>query len=270
MIVLNEDTRQKLINKSKSSKKGKERFNKRNRSKVGNTVRAFNSIDMNKLFKNDILSVNIPVKGETNDYIVNITFGGFLEILRDEVKRTGQCTFREVSRAAITGFNRDDVLIDCSCPDNHYRYKFFQTVNKVNSNGSETRPSDITNPHDTLGSGCKHILLVLNNTSWVLRVARVIINYIDYMKKHYQKMYADIIYPAIYGKPYEEPVQLSFDDSDELDTSTDVIDKANVEKQQSTRFKTGNTQGLRFASKDDPQQTRLKTENPDDDVGYLS
>ena len=34
---------------------------------------------MNKLFKENILDVNVPVKGETDNYLVKITVGGFLD-----------------------------------------------------------------------------------------------------------------------------------------------------------------------------------------------
>lgn len=263
MFVLNEDTRQKLISKSKSSPKGRERFNKRNKSRVGNTVKSFNKINMNKLFKDDILTIGVPVRGETDDYVVTITFGGFLEILRDQVERSGSLTFRETSRAAIIGFNRDDVYIACSCPDYDFRMRYWATKDNVNSTAPETRPSDITNPDNNLGNACKHILLVLSNTSWLLRVGRVIANYIDYMKKHYQKMYADVIYPAIYGKEYEEPVQLPIEDETEVET--DVVDKANIEKEQSTRFQQGSKQGVRFAKEPDGSQETFDLENPDDE-----
>lgn len=225
-----------------------------------------NSINMDKLFKEDILTVDIPVHGETDDYTVRITFGGFLEILRDQIKRTGNVSFKEISRAAIIGFNKDDVYIHCSCPDFQYRFNYFATRNQINSGAPETRPSDITNPHDTLGSACKHVLLVLNNTSWILRVARVISNYIHYMEKHYQKMYADIIYPAIYGKEYTEPVQLPIDDTDELASDSDTINRANIERQKSTQFQKGNTQGVRFAKQNSvpSEQQEIEVENPDD------
>lgn len=268
MFQLLEDNRQKLISKSKSSQKGRQRFDKRNRSKVANTVKSLNSIDMNKLFKDDILTVNLPVNGETDDYVVRITFGGFLEILRDSVPEDREIDFRDISRAAIIGFNRDDVFIHCTCPDFQYRFNYHATKNNINSGTPETRPSNITNPNDKLGSGCKHILLVLNNTSWIIRVARVITNYIRYMEKHYNRLYADIIYPSIYGKPYEEPVQLSIDDmgaDDELQTDTDTIDKANIYNQDRTRFQKGNTQGIRFASNPPkPSADQLSIENEDD------
>lgn len=224
-----------------------------------------NSIDMNRLFKEDILTVNLPIHGETADYTVKVTFGGFLDTLRYQVQRSNQVTFREVSRALINSFNNDDVYIQCSCPDNQYRFNYWATQNKYNSGAPETRPSDITNPDDSLGSTCKHTLLILNNTSWILRVSRVISNYIKYMQDHYPKMYADIIYPAVFGKEYEEPVQLQIDDTDELQTDTDIIDKSNQAAVDRTRFQRGNTQGVRFAS-NDRNEDQLEIENPDDQL----
>ena len=272
MNRLYEDNRNKLLSKSKSSQKGRERFNKRNKSRVANTVKAMNSIDMNKLFKDDILTVNLPVHGETDDYIVRMTFGGFLAILRDQTKGKDSVDFRDISRAAIIGFNKDDVYIHCTCPDVTYRFAYYSTRNDFNSGAPETRPSDITNPDDSLGSACKHVLLVLNNTSWIIRVARVIANYIKYMERHYQKLYADIIFPAVFGREYEEPVQLPIDDpehTDELATEddSDTIDAANKYNQDRTRFQKGNKQGVRFASNDDDmpdEQTELEFDNPDD------
>lgn len=272
MNYLYEDNRHKLISKSKASKKGKERFNKRNKARVANTVKAMNSIDMNKLFKEDILTVNLPIMGETDNYIVKITFGGFLEILRDQTRDKQQVDFRDISRAAIIGFNKDDVFINCSCPDFRYRFAYFSTRNDFNSGAPENRPSDITNPDDSLGSACKHVLLVLNNTSWIMKVASVINNYIRYMERHYEKLYADVIYPAVYGRPYEDSVQLNFDDmsneDDTLATDTDTIDAANEYNKRRTQFQKGNKQGIRFASDDTPDEDQLEIdlENPDDQL----
>lgn len=127
-----------------------------------------------------------------------------------------------------------------NCPDSQYRYSFWQTKNKVNSGDPENRPANITNPHDSLGSSCKHVLLVLSNTSWLLKVGSVIYNYINYMEKHYKKLYADIIYPAIYMKKYEEPVQLDIFDDNELSTDSDTIDTSNQYARTKNQFKPGN------------------------------
>lgn len=259
-----EDNRNQFLNKSKSSKKGKQRFERRKKSRVQNTVASMNGINMDKLFKKDVLTVDIPVHGETDNYIVKISYIGLLELLRKYVERNNNtCTLREISKACIDAFNSNEVFISCSCPDFHYRFNYWRTQQKQNSGEPENRPSKITNPNDTLGSGCKHILLVLSNNSWVLRVARVINNYIAYMEKHYQRLYADIIYPAIYGKEYEEPVQLSIEDNDELITDKDTVSAANTYAQDRTRFQKGNQQGIRFAGNRD---TQLEIEDSDDEL----
>ena len=265
MIKLNEDSRTKLLSKSKSSVKGKQRFNRRSKSKVANNVRQYNSIDMNKLFKDNILTVNISVKGETDDYTVKISFGGFLDILRDLLNDdVNNLNLRNITRALITGFNKDDVYIFCSCPDFHYRFGYWATRNKLTSGEPEDRPSNITNPNDTLGSGCKHILLVLSNNSWLIKVASVINNYIKYMEKHYKRLYADVMFPAIFDREYEEPVQLSLDDMDNddtLSTDSDTLDNANKYNQERTKFQKGNTQGIRFAPNEkDENQLEINPE----------
>ena len=255
---LNEDSRVKLLSKSKQSKKGFQRFKQRVKSRVANTVKQYNSIDMNKLFKDDILTVDVQVKGETDNYIVKISFGGFLELLHDQLKRDPVLNLKSITRALVNGFNRDDVYIHCSCPDAQYRFAYWQTRNKVNSGEAENRPSNITNPHDDLGASCKHVLLVLSNTSWLLKVASTIFNYVNYMEKHYQKLYADVIYPAIYQKSYEEPVQLDiFDDT--LDTSSDTLDASNKYARTKNQFQKGNE----FRYKEQPDKNQLSI----DDVG---
>jgi hypothetical protein len=55
------------------------------------------------------------------------------------------------------------------------------------------------------------------------------------MKKHKERLYADIIYPAIYGKKYEEPVQQDMFD-DELATDEETIDTSNAEAREKGRF----------------------------------
>lgn len=148
---------------------------------------------------------------------------------------------------------------------NCYRFGFFASKNDFNSGAPETRPSNITNPNDSLGSACKHVLLVLNNNSWIQRIARVISNYVHYMETHYPKMYADIIYPAIYGEEYQEPAQTSMFDDDTLDSDSDTLSAANRWRQQSTRFQKGNDSGIRFAKSNSELDNQLPIEeNPDD------
>ena len=247
MSSLCEDKRAQLMAKGQSGEKekdGQTRYQKRVKSKIASSNKEFNQIDMNKLFRDDILTVNIPVVGETNNYLVTFSFSGFLEKLHSEIETNGNVlALKTVLRAIVNSFNTDDVYIRCNCEDFRYRFSFWATKNSVTSGQAELRPANITNPGDTKGSGCKHIMLVLSNNSWLLKVASVIFNYINYMEKHYAKLYADIIYPAIYEKQYEEPVQMDMfadEENPELETDSDTIDTSNKYARTKTQFKKGN------------------------------
>ena len=249
---LYEDSRSQLLSKSKkgdnyvpsNQSKGKNRYERRLHSKVFHSVKDYNNINMNRLFKDNILDVNVSVHGETDDYSVKMSFGGFLDSLHRELKKNNDTlNLRVVSRALTSAFNSDNVYVHCSCPDWQYRFSYWATKNSITSGQSELRPANITNPGDTKGSGCKHVMLVLSNNSWLLKVSSVIFNYINYMEKHYAKLYADIIYPAIYEKDYEEPVQMDMfadEENPELETDSDTIDTSNKYARTKTQFKKGN------------------------------
>ena len=83
--ILLEDSRNSLLQQSKRGKKerdGKTRYEKRLNVKMANSVNSYNNIDMDKLFKEDIINLHIPITGETAGYFVKISFGDFLERLR--------------------------------------------------------------------------------------------------------------------------------------------------------------------------------------------
>ena len=90
--MLYEDNRNDLIAQGRRGERekgdGKTRFEKRVKSKFSTSVREYNSIDMNSVFFDGILTVNIPVKGETANYLVRIKFGGFMDLLQEEAKRS--------------------------------------------------------------------------------------------------------------------------------------------------------------------------------------
>ena len=204
---------------------------------------------MNKVFKDDVLDFSIKVNGETDDYLVRLSFSGVVDKLKDEIaKNNGKLEFKCVVKALIECFNKNDVYIFCSCPDFHYRIGYWASVNDLIVGDKETRPSDITNPDNKLGPACKHICLVLQNTVWVYKLAATINNYINYMESHYKMAYRSVIYPKLYGTEYEEPSNI-----DSIGTDSDLIDIANKYGAQRGKFKPGNTQGIRFAkSTDEP------------------
>lgn len=266
MVVLNEVKRSDLVAASKRSQKekdGRTRYQKRVKSRIVSNVRNFNKIDMNKLFYDDLLTVDIDVIGETDKYTVKITFGGFLKRLQREIKDGKDFDLRSVIRALVNTFDSDDVYTSCTCPDHQYRIAYWSTKNGTNSGTPENRPSDITNPHDDKGPGCKHVMLVLANRSWLIKVASVIVNYVNYIQTHMERLYADVIYPAIYGEEYTEPVQLSLD-GDELETSTDAIDRANQAARTKGQFKQGND--YRFTKGYNRDKNQISVDDEIDDI----
>ena len=58
-VLLKEASRNQLLTKSKTTTAGKKRFKQRVKSRVATTVKQYNSIDMNKLFKDNIFSAII-------------------------------------------------------------------------------------------------------------------------------------------------------------------------------------------------------------------
>ena len=110
-MLLNEEKRTQLISKSKSAQKekdGKTRYQKRVKSKVRANVSQLNKIDFNQLFKDNIMTVNLEVDGETDTYLVTISFGGFLDQLRDELEKSNNIfSLRVVIRALLNSFNGD-------------------------------------------------------------------------------------------------------------------------------------------------------------------
>ena len=244
--LLLELNRNQLINKSKNSdnykdtSKGRNRWERRNRSKIDRRVDQYNKIDMNTFFKKDELKIGINVHGETDDYIVTIRFNGALRAISDEIKRNNnKLEFKCVLIALQRTFNNGDVFVSCTCADWKYRQSYYSTRDGYNSGVPELRASNITNPHDTKGAGCKHINLVIGNIDWVMKIASVINNYIHYMEEHYQRLYADVIFPRLFNMPYQRAVQLNLFDTgtDELDSKEDEIKLSNRYGRDRTKFR---------------------------------
>ena len=276
--LLQEANRQDLLNKSKNAdnysknnqSRGKNRYERRLYSHISNSVRDYNNINMDAFFKGDILEFGVKVQGETDDYIVTITFEGILKELQREVKgNNNQLNFRCVLRALMSTFNNRDVYVSCSCPDWTYRQAYWATQGQYNSGTPQTdNGKQIANPNDTKGAGCKHVLLVLSNLDWLMKIASVINNYIRYSRDYLQRNYADYIFPVVYGVPYNKAVQLSiFDKEDKYGdailptdqkTIDDVIASSQVGRDEKGKFTTDNQ--FKFQPKQD--------KNTDDLIDY--
>ena len=116
LIKLNEDSRNQLLSKARQGanykgdkSKGKNRYERRTKSKISNSVREYNQLDMNKFFKEDILDLYIKVHGETDDYMVGISFSGILELIREETEKDENLIvdLRLILKMLKRAFNRD-------------------------------------------------------------------------------------------------------------------------------------------------------------------
>lgn len=252
--ILLEATRQQLINKSKNADsyarsnqdKGKNRFERRTKSSIATTVQDYNRIDMNTFWKQDKLNFGVRVHGETNNYVVTIRFDNILKELQREIKdNKGKLEFRLIIRALTRSFNTDNVYVGCTCDDFKYRQQYWAT--KGNYNSVDPQPSNgkkIANPNDSKGAGCKHILLVLANLEWIMKIASVINNYIYYCKDNMENNYGQFIFPKLYGMPYDKAIQLTLTDYDSqgelnpnLKSDEDIINMSNMIGRRRTQYK---------------------------------
>ena len=96
-----------------------------------------------------------------------------------------------------------------------------------------------------------------------MKVASVINNYIKYMEKHQQRVYADIIYPAIYQTKYDGVVQRDLFDKGRqyAKTGKDTLNKANthIGRDDKGKFNPNNPYKMkkRETDKIDPNQMTL-------------
>lgn len=284
--ILLEKTRQELINKSKAGdnykgdqSKGKNRWERRTKSRIDTHVQQYNRINMNELFKNDTLDITINVHGETDDYEVRIKFSGVVNEIQREIKaNNNKLEFKCVFKALARLYNTEDVSYHCSCPDWTYRQDFWSSKGDYNAGPQQTSNGKwIANPNDSKGGGCKHVNLVQSNADWIMKISSVINNYIHYMEQNMQRQYADLMFPKLFGMPYERAVQLNlFDTGDELDTDASTVDTSNQIGRTRGRFRKdypvnnqknfGGSQMLRRDLGKQPGQQRLNLIEPGDNT----
>ena len=237
-LVLHEDTRNMLVSKSRSAgpylhqERGKNRFERKKYSQIAKTVRQYNQIDMNKFFKEDMLIVHIPVVGETDSYTVSIKMDGVVKEIANNIKNNkNQLEYRTVIQALTKIFNTQNIYVKCTCDDYKYRFAHWNIINNVSVDDTASDPGPgkgIRNPNDDKGRGCKHVLLVLANGDWLLKVASVINNYIHYAEEHLQRPFLKLIFPKLYGYPADEMVEQDLIDDDKyLDSTVGLIDAIN-------------------------------------------
>jgi hypothetical protein len=250
LLKLEEATRTQLVAQSrnvgqyKDTSRGRNRMERKKYSKVANSVKAYNSIDMNKLFKQDILQVSIPVVGETDEYTVTIKIEGVVAEMQKNIKNNcNKMEFRTIIQSLTKVFNTTDVYIKCSCPDFKYRFAHWNIIKNVSVDDSSQDPGPgrgIVNPNDDKGRGCKHILLTLSNGEWMMKVSSVINNYCHFLSEKKPDAFLKLVFPKLYGVPADEAAENDLvADNEDLETGKDLIDIVNTWARDRGKFKKG-------------------------------
>ena len=247
--LLLEKSRQELIDKSvaadKTKRYGTTRWDRRRHVAIFPTVKNYNKVDMNALFKGNLLNFIVPIHGDrdlgsTNDYSVEILFEGICDKLKEELKRNNyKLEYKIVYRAIVKAINSSDILVSCTCDDFKYRQAYHATRGQYNAGRPELRPAKITNPGDTQGAGCKHIMNVIGNLNWAMKLAACINNYIFYIKDNMPELFESIIWPAISGMSYEQGENAGYfgDLANTMSSDSEgIIDTANEYGRTRTRF----------------------------------
>lgn len=269
LLRLTEDNRSSLIAQSrnagpyKNQIRGKNRMERKKYSKIANAVKNYNEIDMNKLFKQDILQVNIPVVGESDEYTVTIKLEGIVGELQKNIKNNNnRLEFRSVIQALTKIFNTSDVYVKCLCPDFKYRFAHWNIVKNVSVDDSSQDPGPgkgIANPNDDMGRGCKHILLVLANGDWMMKVASVINNYCHYLSEKKPKIFLKLVFPKLYGIPADEAVDNNIvADEEDLESGKDLINIINDWAKNRGKFLKGSNINPVYADKLSADQNKRK------------
>jgi hypothetical protein len=275
--ALMEATRNQLISQSKKvakykdTSRGATRMERKKYSKLANAVKNYNEINMNSLFKQDILQVNIPVIGESDEYIVTIKLEGVIAELQKNIKNNGnKMEFRSIIQALTKIFNTTDVYIKCSCPDAKYRFAHWNILKNVSVDDSASDPGPgkgIANPRDDMGRGCKHMLLVLSNGDWMMKVASVINNYCHFLSEKKPEAFLKLVFPKLYGVPADEAVQNDIvEDKEDLETGKDLIDVINDWAKNRGKFKKGSNINPVYADKLSKEQRDAKAKEEDNDT----
>lgn len=145
---------------------------------------------------------------------------------------------------------------------NCYRFKHWNIIKNVSVDDSSADPGPgkgIANPNDDKGRGCKHILLVLSNGSWMMKVASVIVNYCHFLSEKKPDAFLKLVFPKLYGVPADEAAENGLvEDNEDLETGKDLIDTVNDWAKNRGKIKKGSNINPVYADKLSKEQNKKK------------
>ena len=129
-------------------------------------------------FLNDWLVITTNISGNGHTYVDKIAFKGIMKDLIEIAKTDNKhyINSKLVIKSLHQSLDKNDIYIDCSCPDFKFRYDYWATKEKFKwgklqpSNGKEIR-----NPNNTIGCMCKHLFALLRSNNFLNKVSDKIV-----------------------------------------------------------------------------------------------
>lgn len=184
LSYLSEVNRRELV--FKSIRQSPERVQRSKKYKISGKM----EIDVGELLEKDRITVEIPVSSpNTPTYICTIQFNKVIKTIiyvADHQWYRGNVNLDTVEKALGKALDEEKYLkVNCICPDFYYRYSYVAYKNGYKQGLRQPIPAPIRNPHDNIGSFCKHLIMILKNRAWVRQLAQVV-NYL--IKQEYDKI----------------------------------------------------------------------------------
>lgn len=165
-----EDTRSELLRNTESGRKEKSK-----RYSVNNSTEF------------EIHKGNLVITTFVGDYEQKIELTSFLDRLRNRVMSSEyyKINVDNIRTLLRNCFSDLDLKVSCTCADWKFRLAYRASEEGYIYGEKETRPAEKTNPKDTKGSLCKHLIRVLSNYSWLSFLSGVVYRY---LKNHVDEL----------------------------------------------------------------------------------
>lgn len=143
-------------------------------------------------FLNNWLVIKCNINGNSSSYTDVIAFEGVFTDLIEVIKELSShvVNSKSIIKSIHASLDKNDIYLSCDCADFKYRYDYWSTQGKFkwgklqNSNGDKIR-----NPHNDMGSMCKHLYALLRSNKFLNyisdKIMRTIMANLDILVKRY-------------------------------------------------------------------------------------
>lgn len=208
-----EDTRSELLRNTEPSRKEKSK-----RYSVNNSTEF------------EVHRGNLVITTFVGDYEQKIELTSFLDRLRNRVKSSQyyKINVDNIRTLLRNCFSDLDLRVNCTCADWRFRLAYRASEEGYIYGERETRPANKTNPRDTKGSLCKHLIRVLSNYSWLSFLSGVVYrylkNHVDELAKAFSIPDLEDYFARDYNKK-ETPLKEPQEDEEETESADPTNDK---------------------------------------------